>query len=128
MLFRSVLYASLSAAVFWLVPEELARLFVKESETIQIAASYLSIIAYSQIFNAMEMVSNGFFTGIGKPKIPSYVSVIFTALRLPMAYVLVQYLGLDGIWWSITLSTGLKGSVLLGIYMFRKRKGFRSQI
>lgn len=92
---------------------------MKEQATIAIAAGYLRIIAYSQIFNAMEMVSNGFLTGIGRPKIPSYVSVIFTALRLPMAYLCVRYLGVEGIWWSITLSTILKGSVLGGIYLFK---------
>ena len=115
-------YAALSAAIFWFIPKELAGMFVKEVETISIAASYLRIIAYSQIFNAMEMVSNGFFTGIGKPKIPAFVSVIFTALRLPMAYILTDYLGLDGIWWSITLSTALKGTVLMGIYCVKTRK------
>nr|WP_302597452.1 MATE family efflux transporter [uncultured Cellulosilyticum sp.] len=112
-----IVYAALSSLIFWVFPEQLAGLFVKETATIAIAASYLRIIAYSQIFNAMEMVSNGFLTGIGRPKIPSYVSVIFTALRLPMAYICVSFLGVNGIWWSITISTMLKGSVLVGIYL-----------
>ncbi len=107
-----VIYAAISSMIFWVFPETLVSLFVKETATITIAATYLRVIAYSQIFNAMEMVSNGFLTGIGKPKIPSYVSVIFTALRLPMAYICVSYLGVNGIWWSITISTILKGSVL----------------
>ena len=114
-----MVYAAVSSIVFWLIPEQLVRLFVKETGTIIIAASYLRIIAYSQVFNAMEMVSNGFFTGIGKPKIPSYVSVVFTVLRLPMAYIAIRYLGVEGIWWSITLSTILKGSVLVGIYLVK---------
>ncbi len=114
-----MVYAALSTLIFWAFPEQLAGLFVKEQATIAIAAGYLRIIAYSQIFNAMEMVSNGFLTGIGRPKIPSYVSIIFTALRLPMAYFCIRYLGVEGIWWSITLSTALKGSVLVGIYLFK---------
>ena len=114
-----IIYAALSTLIFWSFPEQLAELFVKEEATIAIVAGYLHIIAYSQIFNAMEMVSNGFLTGIGRPKIPSYVSVIFTALRLPLAYVCIHYLGVEGIWWSITLSTILKGSVLVGIYLFK---------
>lgn len=114
-----VIYAALSTFIFWIFPEQLAGLFVEKQATIAIASGYLRIIAYSQIFNAMEMVSNGFLTGIGKPKIPSYVSVIFTALRLPMAYICIRYLGVEGIWWSITLSTILKGSILVSIYLFR---------
>lgn len=42
-----------------------------------IAASYLSAVAFSQIFSAIEMISNGMFTGIGKPKIPATISIIF---------------------------------------------------
>lgn len=114
-----IIYAALSTLIFLAFPEQLAGLFVKEKATIAIAAGYLRIIAYSQIFNAMEMVSNGFLTGIGRPKVPSYVSIIFTALRLPMAYFSIRYLGVEGIWWSITLSTALKGSVLVGIYLFK---------
>ena len=117
-----IIYAALSTFIFWIFPEQLARLFVEKQATIAIASGYLRIIAYSQIFNAMEMVSNGFLTGIGKPKIPSYVSMIFTALRLPMAYFCIRYLGVEGIWWSITLSTTLKGSILVGIYLFRIRR------
>ena len=117
-----IFYAALSTLIFWIFPKQLAGLFVREQTTIAIAAGYLRIIAYSQIFNAMEMVSNGFLTGIGKPKIPSYVSMIFTALRLPMAYFGIRYLGVEGIWWSITLSTTLKGSILVGIYLFRIRR------
>ncbi len=114
-----IIYAALSTLIFWIFPEQLAGLFVKEEATIAIVAGYLHIIAYSQIFNAMEMVSNGFLTGIGRPKIPSYVSVIFTAFRLPLAYLCIRYLGVEGIWWSITLSTVLKGTVLVGIYLFK---------
>ena len=112
-------YVALSSVVFWVFPEQLASLFVKEWDTITITAGYLRIIGYSQVFNAMEMVTNGLLTGIGKPKIPSYVSMIFTALRLPIAYVCVIYLGVEGIWWSISLSTILKGSVLVSIYLIK---------
>lgn len=119
-----IVYSALSTFIFLLFPEQLTRLFVEESVTIGIASGYLRIIAYSQIFNAMEMVTNGFLTGIGKPKIPAYTSVIFTALRLPLAYVCIRYLGVEGIWWSITLSTVLKGSVLVGLYVFKLQRKF----
>lgn len=121
-------YAALSSVVFWVFPEQLAGLFVKEWDTITITAGYLRIIGYSQVFNAMEMVTNGLLTGIGKPKIPSCVSVAFTALRLPMAYVCVVHLGVEGIWWSITLSTILKGSVLVSVYLVKIKKQLVSNL
>lgn len=121
----AIFYAALSTAIFWLFPTQLVSLFVNEQETIRIGASYLVIIGFSQIFNGMEMVGNGFFTGIGKPKIPSTVSMVLTALRLPIALICVRYLGVEGIWWSITISTILKGSVLMFIYFIKKQHWVR---
>jgi len=74
------------------------------------------VIAFSQIFSATESVSNGLFTGIGKPKISSIISVIFTSLRLPMALVLIKPFGLSGIWISIAISSILKGSTAYLLY------------
>lgn len=119
-----VTYAIVTAMLFSVFSEELARLFVKDTETILIASNYLQIIAYSQIFNAMEMVSNGLFTGLGMPKIPASISIIFTVLRIPMALLLITSLGINGIWWSITLSTLLKGMTLYFIYAVKVRKKY----
>lgn len=121
-------YAMCCATIFWLLPKQLAYLFVKEEGTLMITASYLVIIGYSQVFNAMEMVTSGLLTGIGKPKISSMVSVVFTTLRLPIAYLCVQYMGLNGIWWSITISTIIKGSVLVGIYLMHIRKQLKEVV
>lgn len=115
-------YAILCSVIFWGFSERLAGMFVSEWDTIKMTSDYLKIIGYSQVFNAMEMVTTGCLTGIGKPKIPSYVSVFFTGLRLPMVYACVTYLGVDGIWWSITLSTILKGSILVSIYLVKIKK------
>lgn len=112
-----VIYAIISSVILGLGKELLAKCFVSEIGTIRSTASYLEIIAYSQIFNAIEMVSSGFFIGIGQPKIPAAVSIIFTALRLPIAFIAIPFLKVEGIWWSITLSTILKGSILLGLYI-----------
>ena len=112
----SISYAALTTVLFMLFAIPMASAFVKDSTTIQMTAVYLQIIAYSQLFNAIEMVSNGWFTGIGKPQIPATVSILFTAARLPIAWLLVIPLGLEGIWWSISISTLLKGSILYFCY------------
>lgn len=116
-----MIYAILSAIVFIIFPGQLAQLFVSEPKTIAITMSYLSIIAYSQVFNGLEMVSNGLFTGLGKPKIPAIVSVSFTILRIPMAYVLSKWLGVAGIWWAISGTTILKGCTLYSLYHLKAK-------
>ncbi|MGL5753184.1 MAG: MATE family efflux transporter, partial [Paraclostridium sp.] len=75
-----MIYALVTSVIFLLVPQYLAGIFIIDTNTIEIASMYLQIIALSQIFSAIEMVSNGMFTGLGMPKIPANISIIFTVL------------------------------------------------
>lgn len=60
-----------------------------------------------------EIASRGAFNGLGRTIPPSVVGVIFNAVRIPLALILSSTsLGLDGIWWAITISSMLKGLVL----------------
>lgn len=105
---------AVTTLVFLLIPETLFSIFVPEQESILMGKEYLMILAVSQLFMCLEMISAGVFNGLGKTKIPATVSVIFTSLRLPGAYFLGFYtfLSLNGVWWSITGSSILKGIVL----------------
>ena len=102
-------YAILMAIIFLLFNKQLIRIFINDEATTVIAASYLSAVAFSQIFSAIEMISNGMFTGIGKPKIPATISIIFTSFRIPLAILLIKPFGISGIWISICVSSILKG-------------------
>jgi putative MATE family efflux protein len=104
-----IIYSLIIALAFLFLNKPIIRLFIREENTIMIAAVYLQIVAFSQIFSALEMVSNGLFTGIGKPNIPATISVVFTALRIPMSLILIKPFGVNGIWISIALSSILKG-------------------
>lgn len=55
---------------------------------------------------------------------PALTGIIFTGARIPMAYFLTSFpqLGLTGIWWSITISSILKGSVLPLWFLHFQRK------
>ena len=117
-----IIYSGSIAIMFWIFPEALTRIFVQEQSTINIAIGYLQIIAFSMIFSAVEMVSNGLFTGMGKPKIPSIISIVFTVLRIPMALILSRFIGLEGIWWSTAISSILKGVTSYLMYRYEERK------
>lgn len=114
-----IAYALIMSIIFWSIPDVLAKLFVNDIETINIAVGYLRAIAIGTMFSALEMISNGLFTGIGEPKIPARISITFTVLRIPLALLLIPYLGVAGIWWSIALSTVLKGSIAYVIYRIK---------
>ncbi|MGL5175340.1 MAG: MATE family efflux transporter [Cetobacterium sp.] len=102
-----------TTVMFLIIPETIVKIFVQKPETIKIAVDYMKIIGVSQLFMCYEIVTNGAFSGIGKPKLPSIISVIFTSLRIPLAFFLSreEYLGLNGVWISIALSSIVKGVV-----------------
>ncbi|NFT83475.1 MATE family efflux transporter [Clostridium botulinum] len=120
-----IIYSILTAIAFAFMPSVLVKIFIRDESTILIASGYLQIIAVSQIFSIIEMVSNGLFTGIGKPKIPAYISIGFTILRIPMALVLTKFMGVNGIWWSIALSSIFKGVISYILYILQVRKEYR---
>ncbi|MDO4534230.1 MAG: MATE family efflux transporter [Clostridium perfringens] len=108
--------------VFIVFSKQLAGVFVNDNSTVIMASNYLRILGVSQFFSMIEMVSNGVFTGIGKPKIPAIISIIFTTARIPIALSLIGYLGLDGIWLSFAVSSMLKGITAILIYRFKVYK------
>ena len=120
-----IVYAVITSIVFILIPEYLVNIFIKDASTIKIASMYLQIIAYSQIFSAIEMVSNGMFTGLGMPNIPAAISIIFTVLRIPMALIFIKYFDVNGIWLSISISSVLKGIASYVMYRLKVRKDER---
>ncbi len=117
------IYSLIMAFLFMFFNVPFIKLFVRDENTIVIAKAYLQAVAFSQIFSTIETVSNGLFTGIGKPKISSIISIVFTGLRIPMALALIRPFGLTGIWMSISLSSILKGITAYLLYIIQvKRK------
>ena len=95
-------------------------LFINEQDAIIKGEMYLKILGYTQIFNCLEIIVCGIFKGLGRTYISSVVVTVLTSLRIPMAYVLSNksILGLNGIWWSISISTFLKGTLLMSIFIY----------
>lgn len=61
----------------------------------------------------MEITTAGAFQGFGKTVPPSVTGIVFNTLRIPGAMLLSStVLGLNGVWWTLSLSCILKGLVL----------------
>lgn len=120
-----IIYSLIMALAFMLIPKTLVGIFINDNSTMIIAIGYLQIISFSQIFSAIEIVSNGLFTGIGKPKIPATISIVFTVLRIPMSIILIRYFEVNGIWISIALSSGLKGITSYILYLSKVRNKWK---
>lgn len=103
----------LTGALLVIFPQALFRVFIQEEAVLPMGVDYLRILGYSQLFMCMEITCTGAFQGLGKPMVPTVVSVIFNTARIPMALVLsATALSLNGVWWAITLSSILKGLII----------------
>jgi putative MATE family efflux protein len=99
--------------------------FIPEEEAIILGSSYLRILGFSQLFMCVEITTQGAFAGLGSTKPPAIVSVLFNAMRIPAALILSRtFLGLDGVWWSISGSSVFKGiiSVVWFLWVLKKYK------
>lgn len=96
-----------------LFPKFFFCIFITEQEVIPMGVDYLRIIGLSELFMCLEGAASGTFQGLGKTIPPAVTGIIFNSLRIPIAFLLSKTsLGLNGIWWALTLSCVCKGSVL----------------
>lgn len=121
-IFVAIAYTVVTTTIFLVFPEPIVRIFVDTPTTIQLAVDYLRIIGLTQLFSAVEMVTNGAFSGLGQAKYPAIISITFTALRLPIAIMLMPFIGLNGVWWSLAISSALKGIIA---YLVFQKKGLK---
>lgn len=99
------------------------QIFIPDPAILPMGVSYLTILGLSQLFMCWESVTGGAFCGFGHTLTPSLVSIVLTAARIPAAIVLSgTALGLDGIWWSISLSSICKGLLLVTLFLFFLRR------
>lgn len=108
-----------------LCPAPIFNIFISESDVLPLGVDYLMILGVSQLFMSVEITTAGAFAGFGRTVPPSVVGIVLTAARIPFAMLLTQTaLGLNGIWWSITISSIFKGIILLiWFLLFLKRRG-----
>ncbi len=90
-----------------------------DPEALRLGTDYLRILGFSQLFMTLEITSQGAFNGLGKTLPPSLISILFTGSRLPLALILSAstILGLNGVWWSISITSIFKGVILTGLFI-----------
>ena len=123
-----------STILFVFFGESIFSIFIPEEEAILSGAIYLKILGYSQLFMCIEITTSGAFSGFGDTVTPSWVSIILTGFRIPIAIFLssILALGINGVWWSISGTSIVKGILLLILFIFMiiipNRKKFQNAI
>ena len=110
------------SALFLGIPEWIATIFTDDPEVKAIAVDYLRILGLSQSAMAVEIILEGAFSGAGDTLPPLIVMLPASVARIPLAWYLAFQLewGINGIWWTLTITTGFK-AVVLGYWFYLGR-------
>ena len=107
-----IFFGTLVSLAFIIFPNQLFRIFIDDASVIATGTGYMRTLGYSQLFMCIELLSVGAFNGIGRTYAPPIIAIIFSALRIPIALWLSQFMGIDGVWWSISVTSIFKGIIL----------------
>lgn len=118
----SLFLGTISSIALILFSQPIFKIFISEVEALQSGVNYLKILGYSQIFMCIEIITIGMFNGFGETRIPSIISIVFTGARIPLALILSSIIGVNGVWWAISLSSIVKGILLPIFYKLYRRK------
>ena len=96
----------------------LTELAVPIMATSMVQTAYsLTDMAWIGMVGSDAVAAVGAMSGLGRTMEASVITIILTALRIPMAIVLgTTALGLDGVWWALTISSIIKGIVFFIYY------------
>lgn len=120
----TAVWGGLITLVFLCFPRPISQIFFYEADVIKESIGYLSIIGIGEAFMCVELMTVGALSGLGRTKLCSIISIIFTSSRIPLALILSSTaLGLKGIWWALTLSSIVKGALFT--FAFRTVSGKR---
>ena len=115
------------SAVYYFAPQTLMGIFTNNPVVQNIGRDYLKIIALFEIFLGLEVIMEGAFSGAGYTLPVMLVSVPVTAARIPLAWLFAIHWqwGIDGIWWAIAMTTGIKGflnTLLFALGIWKKKR------
>jgi Na+-driven multidrug efflux pump len=102
----------ITSSLLIFLPGPIFSIFIREKNVVKEGIVYLRILGVSQFFMCIEITTAGAFNGLGKTVPPSLNGIVLNALRIPGALLLSAGLGLSGVWWSISLSSVMKGIIL----------------
>lgn len=117
--FLAFIVGMITSLILIAFPETLFSIFLRDSESLAIGREYLIILGFSQLFMCLELMATGAFFGWGRTHIPAITGISLTILRIPMALIFIHLWSnsLSSVWWSISISSIAKGTLLVTLYV-----------
>jgi putative MATE family efflux protein len=95
------------------IPERFAGVFSNDPAVVAEGARYLRIAALSQLGICAEIVLEGALGGAGATLPPMLTSTAITASRIPLAAWAATRWGIEGLWWTISLTALLRAAGMM---------------
>lgn len=105
--------------IFIIYPHPFITLMTDDKTVLFEGVKYMRIIGLCEVFLGFEIVFQGVFTGLGNTLPPTLIYIPLTIGRIPLAYFLAFKcnMGVEGIWWAITVSAFLKGTLVILLFL-----------
>jgi len=110
-LLMTSVFGFLCTILFVFFGNEIFSLIIPEKEAYEAGGIFLRIDGYSMIFMMIEITIQGLFYGTGRTIPPAIISITFNSVRVPLAIILSSMLGVEGVWWAISITSMAKGIV-----------------
>lgn len=118
-----IVWGTLIGVLFVIFPSQISGIFLHEPEVIQTAVPYFIIVGLAEPFMCVELMAVGAISGLGNTRLCSIISIVLTGLRIPLAMALSSTeLGVEGIWWALSVTSMIKGVVLHMAFGWTLRK------
>ena len=109
--------------LFFIVPNVLLSLFNASSGMLEIGETGLRILSLSFIVSSFGVLMSGVFEALGLGKYSLIVSLLRQLLiTVPLAYILLNIMGIEGIWLSFVIAEAIASIVAYILY----RKKFKT--
>lgn len=116
----------LCTILFVFFGESVFSLIVPTREAYAAGGVFLRIDGYSMWFMMLEITMQGLFYGTGRTIPPAIISITLNTLRIPLAVILANTpLGIEGVWWAISITSILKGIIAFGWFRIISKKILR---
>lgn len=116
------IWGLLISFVFICFPQAIADIFFHEPKAVATAVGYLVIIGFSEAFMCVELTTVGALSGLGRTRLCSIISITFTSARIPLAIILGGLIGLNGIWWALSVTSIIKGIIFTCTFLWITKK------
>ena len=106
----------LTAALFILLPTELASLFATDRDVVIVAALLIPIAGVFQVLDGVQVVAACALRGLADTRVPMLISLVaFWGCGLPVSYLFGFHWegGPAGVWWGLVVGLGVNAVLLI---------------